>query len=95
MTYHRVRSSRGNSSTIKEEKPVIVKSVSRMKKNEILSAACKNRGLNSTDLGFEENSSRIFLNEHLTPKNNILYKRGRDFCFNNVYKFCWVRERKT
>lgn len=89
--FHRVRSRRRNSSTIKDVKTIIVKFVSRMKNNEILNAARKNGAVTTTDLGFDGNSNHVFLNEHLTLKNKILRKRARDFC---AYKFCWVRESK-
>lgn len=91
---HRVRAHTSNSSQ-KDDKPIIVKFISRMKKDELLSAARKRKGYVTTaDLGVDGDRKPVFINEHLTFNNKVLYKKSRDFCAVHAYKFCWVRDGK-
>lgn len=76
-------------------KNIIVKFANICKRNNFLEAAKKRRnpGLSSSNLGFEENV-RIFVNEHLSPFYKLLFRKAREFCKNNNYKYCWVKGMK-
>lgn len=71
-TCHRLRPYRNDSSLAKNQKPIIVKLTSRLKKNEILGAACMKKRLTTEELGFENTNQKIYLNEHLTPKRQSI-----------------------
>lgn len=76
-------------------KNIVVKFANIGKRNVFLDAAKKRRnpGLTSSDLGFEE-KFQIFINEHLSPYYKLLFGKSRDFCKNNNYKYCWVKDMK-
>lgn len=91
---HRVHAYTPNLSQ-KSDKPIIVKFIARMKKDELLGAARKQKGYVTTaDLGIDDVWNPVFINEHLTFNNKLLYKKVRDFCVAHSYKFCWVRDGK-
>lgn len=86
---HRVRPPRADPLN-KADKAIVVKFTSRMKKELILQAARKGN-VTTKDLGFDGECRKLFLNEHLSLANKILYKRTRVFCTNRGFKFCWVK----
>lgn len=51
----------------------------------------KTKGITSRDLGFSENSSKIFINEHLTIANKILLNNCRQRAQELNIKFIWVK----
>ena len=71
--------------------PIIVMFHSRTKRNEFYdkSKALRNITLKDLDLNFEENAN-IFVNESLTIQNSILFKKVRDTCKKNNFKFYWT-----
>ena len=71
--------------------PIIVMFHSRTKRNEFYdkSKALRNITLKDLDLNFEENAN-IFVNESLTIQNSILFKKVRDTCKKNNFKFHWT-----
>ena len=75
--------------------PVIVMFCSRTKRNDFYGKrkALKNIKLQDLNFGFQENSS-VFLNESLTLRNAILFKKVRDACKKNSYKFYWTSNGK-
>lgn len=74
-------------------KAIIVKMISRAKKNDVLTAMRQMKNLTTDQVGLDCASSRIFMNEHLTPIQKILYKKVRDQCKNKNIKF-WTRDCK-
>ena len=71
--------------------PIIVMFHSRTKRNEFYDKrkALRNITLKDLDLNFEENAN-IFVNESLTIQNSILFKKVRDTCKKNNFKFYWT-----
>ena len=63
----------------------------RTKRNEFYDKrkALRNITLKDLDLNFQENAN-IFANESLTIQNSILFKKVRDTCKKNNFKFYWT-----
>lgn len=51
----------------------------------------KRRGLGSCDLDIPGAQRRIFVNEHLTTFNKILYKKTREIITAKLYQYCWIK----
>lgn len=51
----------------------------------------KSKGITSNDLGFEGNSTKVFINEHLTIANKILLNNCRKRAKELDIKFVWVK----
>lgn len=74
--------------------PLLVKFCSRRKKNELLLAKkTKKNPLMSVDLGINAATRPIYINEHLTELNKILYSKARELK-KSGYKFVWTRDCK-
>lgn len=76
---------------IKKPRPVVVRFLARYKKDEFLSRlkACKD--LKACDIGFSNNTSRIYFNEHLTSERKILLKKVKKAAEEKQYKYVWVK----
>lgn len=75
-------------------KPVIVKFIKQDIKNEILSSIRKKKGLTSSEVGFTSKPRPIYINEHLTPLNKLLFKNTRDECKSLGFQYVWTRNGK-
>lgn len=73
-------------------RPVVVKFTNRWKRDEFLKARKTHRIMDSTELGIEAPNRRIYINEHLTPKNKSLFKKARDM--RPGLKYVWTRNCK-
>ena len=67
-------------------KPVVIKFVSRKKKNQVLKAAKDNRTILK--------EKKIFINEHLSPYNKFLFSNAKKLQHTidnptGVYKYVW------
>ena len=71
--------------------PIIVLFQSRAKRNNFYDRRklLKNIKLKDLDIGFQD-SNPIFVNESLTLQNAALYKKVRDACKRNRFKFYWT-----
>lgn len=78
-------------------KNIVVKFSTRDMKNKFMQAVKgkKDKGLfiNEINSNWGENE-RFYINEHLTPYFKLLYKKTRQFCITNKYKYCWVKDTK-
>lgn len=72
-------------------KNVIVKFSSRITRDNFLSVYRMNRQLESSKLSITGTSQLIYLNEHLTLSNKILFRQSRDAAKKYGYKFVWVK----
>lgn len=74
---------------------IIVKFLSRQKKDEFLAASkrIKRTTTNSGGPGLKVGNlgNSIFINDHLSKENKILLKRTKDTAKEKNYKFVWVR----
>lgn len=72
---------------------IIVRLISRTKREEMIAAAKTARRLHPSQAGifvpgFDRN---IFINEHLTLQKKILYKKVREVADANNFKYHWVK----
>ncbi|KAK9702163.1 Baculovirus FP protein [Popillia japonica] len=72
---------------------IVVKLFSRRKRDEVLAAVRIARKANIDKPGIYMANSRnqIFINEHLTPKNKLLYKKLREVATAKKFKYHWVK----
>lgn len=91
---HRVRKFTTDSKNTVLPPNIIVHFSLRKRKEEFL-AACKiRREITTVDLGYNGPSKPIFINEHLTPQNKMLFKRVRAAASEHGFKFVWVKDCK-
>lgn len=88
---HRVQKINSKATTPRN---IIVKFLSRQKKNEILAASKKVK--KSTSAGYPglkipNIGDSVFINEHLTSTNKLLLKMAKAAAREKGYKFVWVR----
>lgn len=71
---------------------IVVRFVSRTSRDNFLRAAKKHR-LNSSMLGFEDNTP-VYVNEHLCPENKVLLGKAIQAKREKNWKFAWVADGK-
>lgn len=74
----------------KRTKPIVVRFLARYKKDDFLSKARKFK-LGARDLGFNDNKSQIYFNDHLTSANKSLLQRVKVKAKENKYLYTWVK----
>lgn len=70
---------------------VVMKLRSRILKDNILAGIRKNRGVTTLDISMPGDTRRIFINEHLTVDNKILYKQCREAAKSKYYQYVWTK----
>lgn len=78
----------------RQPRSIVLRFVSRRKKESFLSSAKKCKNLSTTDLKIEGPQHTIYVNDHLTPFNNYLFKKARDSFRQHGYKYIWTRNCK-
>lgn len=73
---------------------IIVKFTQRQKKNDTLAAIRARRGLTTSDLNIDGPATPIFVNEHLTPSNKMLYSQTRKIGRECGYAYIWIKDCK-
>ncbi|XP_053622979.1 uncharacterized protein LOC128682360 [Plodia interpunctella] len=73
---------------------IIVKFTHRQKKSEILAAVRAIRGLTTSDVDIDGPARHLFINEHLTPNNKMLYSRTRKLGRECGYSYIWIKDCK-
>lgn len=78
-----------------EHKPksIIVKFVSKIKKDNLMAAVKKHKNLRSSDLNLT-GTNRIYVNDHLVPSSKLLLKKTKEVATNKNYKYTWVKNSK-
>ncbi|KAJ8974439.1 hypothetical protein NQ317_014485 [Molorchus minor] len=78
----------------KSPKSIIVKLIiTRALKEAVLAAVRREKGITADKIGFNINNNKIYINDHLTPLNQLLFKKTRDFCRGKNVN-CWTRDCK-
>ena len=72
-------------------KNIIVKFATRVMRDNILSAHRLCKGLTTEQLGMSGTSQQIYMHEHLTLKNKLLFRECREAAKKHNYKFLWVK----
>ncbi|XP_044758574.1 uncharacterized protein LOC123316497 [Coccinella septempunctata] len=71
---------------------IVIKYVSLKSRNSVLAAAKARRNSSNGALIINEiPNARIYINEHLTPENKILFKKVRETARQRDYKYVWIR----
>lgn len=74
-------------------KNIIAELANRYLRDDVIAAARVRRGLTTENIGIGSPSNKkpIFINEHLTLKNKILYSKARELAKAKGYRFVWVK----
>lgn len=72
-------------------KNVIVKLTSKILRDNIITAAKAFKGIKSDMVMTSGTPRTIYLNEHLTPKNKLLFRLCRDAAKKHNFKYVWVK----
>lgn len=75
--------------TQSQPRPIIVKFVSRLDRDDFLNKRKIRRNLKATDLGFSSENS-IYINESLTPANRELLKMTKEAAKQKGYTHVWT-----
>lgn len=75
-------------------KTIIAKLKSNSLRDCILSGIRKKKGITTQDIGISGDIIKIFVNEHLTPSNKLLFKNTREKAASAHYLKPWVRDGK-
>ncbi|XP_063839173.1 uncharacterized protein LOC135088221 [Ostrinia nubilalis] len=78
-------------SKIKRPKNVIVKLTNRMLRDNVISACRSTKGLDSSKLSISGPPATIYVNEHLTINNKLLFRQCRENARKQAYKYVWVK----
>lgn len=70
-------------------RPLVVRFVSRYKREEFLKAAKVRRTITTTDIEIPGTSKNIYFNERLTKENRQLFHAARAAAKEKGYKYCW------
>ncbi|XP_047536566.1 uncharacterized protein LOC125070663 [Vanessa atalanta] len=73
---------------------IIVRFTQRKRKNELLAAVRARRGITTTDLDIDGASKPIFVNDHLSPQNKLLYSRARRLGKELRFRYIWLNDCK-
>lgn len=77
--------------TNKRPRSIIIKMRNQSMKQDVIAACRRMKGLKLNDIGISGVNEHIFINDHLTPKNKMLFKKAKDHC-KPLGSFCWTRD---
>ena len=80
---------RGNAGALEQPRPIVVTLTRRAPRDQLLRAARSRRGLTTEKLQVAGNPRRVFLNEHLTKDNRILFSKARRLGHDLRFKYVW------
>lgn len=86
---HRVQPRRAASGA--GARPIVARLRHRIVKDKIVAAARKYRELNTREVGIGRESSKIYVNEHLTKENKMLLSLCKQKGKELNYKFIWTK----
>ncbi|XP_052749331.1 uncharacterized protein LOC128200306 [Galleria mellonella] len=72
-------------------KNIIVKFTTKILRDNVLAACRLKKGLNSEQLSVSGSVHKIYVNEHLTVKNKLLFRECRQKAKIQNYKYVWVK----
>lgn len=72
-------------------KNVIVKFTNKVTRDNVISAYRAVKGLDSTKLSINGSPTTIYINEHLTLSNKLLFRQCREAAKKQEYKYVWVK----
>ncbi|KAG6439184.1 hypothetical protein O3G_MSEX000559 [Manduca sexta] len=79
----------GGPGALERPRPIIVTMTRRAPRDEFLRAARVRRGITTEMLQVPGNSRKVFVNEHLTKENRILFSKARSIGKDLNFKYVW------
>ncbi|XP_069361817.1 uncharacterized protein [Maniola hyperantus] len=73
----------------KHPRPIVVRLLRRIKRDEMLKGSKTRRNITSTDLNLSGPAQKVFVNERLTARNRHLFRQCRTQTKQMGYDFCW------
>ncbi|CAH2102176.1 unnamed protein product [Euphydryas editha] len=73
-------------------RPVVVRLLRRLTRDQILKAAKSRRNITSTDLEIPGNPLKVYFNERLTRENRISFREARIKAKEKGYAYCWTSQ---
>lgn len=70
---------------------IVVKLKNRVLKDNIIAGVRKRRGITTRDINIPGDSKPIYVNEHLTSQNKMLFKMCREAATAKMIKYVWIR----
>lgn len=86
---HRVQPRRAVGSS--QARPIVVRLRQRAVKDQLIAAARKHRGITAGDVGFAGETTRVYVNEHLTKENKMLLGACKERAKEVGYKYTWTK----
>lgn len=81
---------RSGSSQTEKPRPVILTLTRRAPRDQLLRAARIRRGISTDMIEVPGNSRRVYINEHLTKINRVLFSKARSTGTQLKFKFVWT-----
>ena len=82
----------------KDTAPIIVKFKHRPDRNQLMEARKKSKDITKVDLGFElkdaNGKGKIFINESLTHRNKVLFRKAREKKVELNFEYVWTHNSK-
>lgn len=88
VAVHRVPHANANT---RRPKNVVVKFVTRVVRDNFISAARTAKKITSDKINISGTTQRIYVNEHLTLKNKMIFRETREVAKQKGFKFVWVK----
>lgn len=88
LSIHRVPHARQQDN---KPKNIIVKLRSRILRDNFLSAYRKRKSIKSSELGISGATLPVYINEHLTLKNKVLFRQSKEVARKYGFKYVWVK----
>lgn len=88
ISIHRVPQGTPNSS---RPKNVVVKFCNRLTRDNFITAARRTKGLTTADLNVAGRPQKVYINEHLTLRNKILFREVRDTAKKYQFAYVWIK----
>lgn len=73
-----------------KEKSLVVSFLNRYVKEEFVAAA-RAKKLTAAELGFNDSTTRIFVNDHLSPERKNLLTKAKSLAKERNYQYVWVK----
>lgn len=88
VAVHRVPQMQPNSN---RPKNIVVKFVSQLLRDNFVAATRLNKGLKTDDIKMHGCSQNIYINEHLTLKSKLLFRKTKEIAKQSGFKFIWIK----
>lgn len=75
----------------KKSRPIVIRFLSRYKKDDFLARLREKKNLKCCDIGYAGNSNRIYFNDHLTSFNKMILRKTKDLAREKKFKYVWVK----